>query len=51
MWDHYSLSAELTKAGFKEVRRAQFNDSSDEMFKLVEDITRFESAVALECRK
>ena len=51
MWDHYSLSAELTKAGFKEVRKAQFNDSSDEMFKLVEDITRFESAVALECRK
>lgn len=51
MWDHYSLSAELLKTGFKDIRRAQFNDSTDEMFKLVEDQSRFESAVALECRK
>lgn len=51
MWDHYSLSAELKKAGFKDIRRAKFNDSEDSMFKLVEDPDRFESAVALECKK
>jgi hypothetical protein len=51
MWDHYSLTAELEKAGFKNIRRASFNDSKDEMFKLVEDQTRFMDAVALECSK
>lgn len=51
MWDHYSLSAELEQAGFKNIRRATFNDSADKLFELVEDKSRFESAVALECTK
>lgn len=51
MWDHYSLENELKAAGFINIRRAQFNDSSDAMFKQVEDENRFESAVALECTK
>ena len=51
MWDYYSLSAELKKAGFKEIRRAIFNDSIHPEFKLVEDKQRFENAVAIECYK
>ncbi len=51
MWDHQSLGEELKKAGFIDVRHAKFNDSSDAMFKLVEDPSRFEGAVAIECRK
>jgi ubiquinone/menaquinone biosynthesis C-methylase UbiE len=51
MWDHHSLSEELKKAGFSQIRNAKFNDSEDAMFKLVEDESRFENAVAIECRK
>ena len=51
MWDKQSLSEELKKVGFKEIRVCQFNDSKDEMFRYVEDESRFENAVALECVK
>ena len=32
MWDYYSLSEELREVGFLDIRRCEFNDSSDEMF-------------------
>lgn len=51
MWDHQSLAAELSDAGFKHMRTCSFNDSEDEMFKLVEAEDRFVHAVAIECRK
>lgn len=51
MWDYASLSTELAAAGFKDIRRAQFNDSDDPLFKLVEDPSRFNDALAIECRK
>lgn len=51
MWDYYSLSAELKKVGFKEIRRAQFNDGKIDMFKSVEDPDRFVNALAMECIK
>lgn len=51
MWDKQSLTDELQKVGFKEIRVCEFNDSEDEMFKYVEDKGRFENAVAIECRK
>ena len=51
MWDEKSLSNELSKAGFVDVRRAQFNDGSDPMFRLVEEEGRFEDAVAIEARR
>jgi SAM-dependent methyltransferase len=51
MWDRYSLANELKKAGFRDVRNATFNDSPIEAFRSVEDVTRFEAAVAIECRK
>ena len=51
MWDSKSLSEELKKVGFIEIRDCKFNDSDDEMFKYVEDMSRFQNAVAIECRK
>lgn len=51
MWDVRSLSEELKNVGFTKIRACKFNDSEDEMFKYVEDIGRFENAVAIECRK
>ena len=51
MWDRKSLARELINAGFIEVRECKFNDSEDEMFKYVENPSRFEQAVALECKK
>ena len=51
MWDQYSLSDELRKVGFRDIRVCQFGDSADKMFNYVEDITRFENAVAIECKK
>ena len=51
MWDHKSLAEELKNAGFTQIRECKFNDSEDDMFKFVEDESRFKNAVALECRK
>ena len=51
MWDFNSLSEELKSVGFKYVRRCEFNDCSDEKFKLVEDESRFENSLAIECSK
>lgn len=51
MWDQDSLSEELRKVGFKDIRLCQFGDSIDKMFSHVEDISRFENAVAIECKK
>jgi hypothetical protein len=41
MWDTAAIRHELEKAGFVEVRNAQFGDSADPMFDAVEDETRF----------
>jgi len=51
MWDFASMSKELAEAGFLDIRRCQFNDSTDPMFSFVEDPSRFENALAIECRK
>ncbi|SFD02841.1 Methyltransferase domain-containing protein [Chitinophaga sp. CF118] len=51
MWDTLSLSNILQKAGFKKVRSCRFNDSADDMFRLVEESSRFDNAVALEAIK
>jgi SAM-dependent methyltransferase len=51
MWDKNSLSEELKNIGFTNIRVCKFNDCEDEMFKYVEDSSRFENAVAIECRK
>jgi hypothetical protein len=51
MWDFNALAYELTSAGFVDIRRCEFNDSSDPMFELVEDADRFLDAVAVESKK
>ncbi|MEO6882862.1 MAG: methyltransferase domain-containing protein [Bacteroidia bacterium] len=51
MWDYKSLAKELSDVGFTNIRRANYNDSEDEMFKYVEDAGRFSSALAIECKK
>ena len=51
MWDFKSLKYELERVGFTDIRRAEFNDSEDPMLRDVEDPSRYEAAVAVECRK
>jgi SAM-dependent methyltransferase len=49
MWDFRSLSAELESAGFRNVRRATFGDSADPMFRFVEDRSRWQDSLGMEC--
>jgi SAM-dependent methyltransferase len=50
MWDYNSLSAELADGGFKDIRRAQYGDSGDEMFKAVENEGRWgPGSLGLQC--
>jgi SAM-dependent methyltransferase len=51
MWDFNSLQYELGNAGFIDIKHCQFGDSSDPLFKDVEDRERFTDAVAVEARK
>ncbi len=50
-YDYDSMSIELEKAGFKEIRRAEFNDSENKNFLDVEDPGRFYICLAIECKK
>jgi SAM-dependent methyltransferase len=51
MWDYPSLEEELIKAGFRNIRRAYFNDSEDPMFLKVEEMDRWENCLGVECVK
>lgn len=51
MWDQFSLAQVLRQAGFTQVRPCRFHDCPDPMFRLVEEASRFENAVALEAIK
>ena len=51
LWDFPSLNKELENAGFKNIRRCDFDDSTDKMFQLVEIVWRFKDAVAVECTR
>ena len=51
MWDYDSIKLELEEARFHDVRRAQYQDSSDPMFKLVEDMGRWKKNLGVECMK
>jgi hypothetical protein len=48
MWDFKGLQKELNAAGFVNVRRCEYGDSLDLMFKQVEDPKRFVDSVAVE---
>ncbi|MCB0478114.1 MAG: methyltransferase domain-containing protein [Crocinitomicaceae bacterium] len=51
LWDHASAIEEFEKVGFKNIRKCEFNDSSDKMFLKVESEERFKGAIALEMTK
>ncbi|BBC25709.1 class I SAM-dependent methyltransferase [Pseudanabaena sp. ABRG5-3] len=51
MWDYRSIAQELKNIGFIDIRRAQFGDASDPMFKDVEDESRWVNCLGVECRK
>jgi len=51
MWDYKSLSYELQKAGFKNIRPCKFGDSTDANFAAVEEEGRFYKAATFECQK
>jgi len=51
MWDYKSLEYELAHAGFTDIRRCAFGDSTDPMMIHVEDEDRYIDAVAVECKK
>ena len=51
MWDYKSIQFELQEAGFKDIRRANFGDSSHKIFQDVEVIQRWENCLGLECKK
>jgi len=49
MWDFRSLSSELENVGFRNVRRATCGDSQEPRFDEVEDPSRWESCLGMEC--
>jgi hypothetical protein len=51
MWDFKALEHELRHAGFNQIRRAHFGDAQDPRFADVEDKGRFESCLAIECKR
>ena len=51
MYDYNSLSTELSKAGFKNIRRAEFGDSGIEAFNDVENLERWQSELGILCQK
>jgi hypothetical protein len=51
MYDYKSLSLELEKAGFTNIRRAKFGDSGIEAFKQVEDADRWVLELGIQCQK
>ncbi len=51
MWDEFSLRKALEDHGFDRIRRCEFDDCEDPMFRLVESPSRFERAVAMEARR
>ncbi len=49
MWDFPSLRQELQNAGFTGIRQASLGDSEDGRFRSVEEQSRWEDAVGLQC--
>lgn len=51
LWDFKSIQHELEQAGFSQVRRAYFGDSADPRFSQVEDESRWQDCLGVECRR
>jgi len=50
MWEYKSIETELLTAGFVAVRKASFGDSVDPRFQEVEEESRWEHCLGVECR-
>ena len=51
MWDYKGMAAELGRAGFRQIRRAEFGDSNDTHFAEVEELHRWQDCLGMECTK
>jgi hypothetical protein len=51
MWDYKNMARELEAAGFTDIRRARFRDNPDPKFHEVEEFSRWENSLGVECRK
>lgn len=51
MWDFKAINVELKSAGFREIRRAQFGNSKDQLFNEVEDARQWNNCLGVECIK
>ncbi|MEM6681503.1 MAG: class I SAM-dependent methyltransferase [Pseudomonadota bacterium] len=51
LWDYKSLEQALCDAGFRNIRRARYGDSGDEVFNSVEDESRWTNALGWHCQK
>ena len=49
MWDYKCIAVELKAAGFIDVRRAVMGDSEDEKFQTIEEQSRWENCLGVEC--
>lgn len=51
MWDYKGMEQELMAVGFTDIRRAQFGDSPDPYFALVESEGRWKDCLGIECKR
>jgi hypothetical protein len=51
MWDYKNMFRELEAVGFTDIRRAQCRDNPDPIFHEVEEFSRWENCLGVECRK
>jgi len=51
MWDYPAMAHELGAVGFTDIRRATFSDSGDAHFNAVEDASRWEGGLGIDCRR
>ena len=51
LWDAASTSEALKNANFNEIRLCEFGDAQREAFESVEEASRFNGAIAIQCTK
>ena len=51
MWDYKAIEPELLGAGFVAIRRAGLHDSANSKFNALEDASRWNNCLGIECRK
>jgi hypothetical protein len=49
LWDYNATAEELAKAGFRDIRRATFGDSGIDAFTAVENKSRWDNALGIQC--